>query len=153
MFIGLDLDWNTTNFHLRWWLSEQDGQEAELDAASPPLNANRTLGALASVAASRIARAFRFGGPSFTVSSAVTSGLHALEIAADLLRQNEIDRALVGAVDLAADARTAALIDGERLGDGAAAVVLKRLEDADGDGDPILAVLGGDATALHRCYG
>src|SRR5262249_31520778 len=50
------------------------------DAAGPPLSANRTMGALASIAASRIAREFRFGGPGFTVSDGGTSGLRALRI-------------------------------------------------------------------------
>ncbi len=147
VFIGLGLDLNTTNYHLRWRL-EQDLADADpairqqaMDAASPPLNANRTLGALASIVASRIARAFRCGGPSFTVSSSETSGLDALQIARDLLAAGEIDRAIVGAVDLAADIRSAQLFDGEPAGDGSAALVLKRLDDAERDGDQVLAVL------------
>src|SRR5262249_31317254 len=46
VIIALDLDWHTTNFHLRW----------AAGSADPPLTANRTMGALASVAASRVAR-------------------------------------------------------------------------------------------------
>jgi acyl transferase domain-containing protein/3-hydroxymyristoyl/3-hydroxydecanoyl-(acyl carrier protein) dehydratase len=146
-FIGVNLDLNTTNFHLRWWVGEQasaagvEVRRAAMDAASPALDANRTLGALASVAASRVARAFRFGGPSFTISAAAASGMHALEVATDSLRLGEIDRALVGAVDLAADVRLSA-IEPQPVGDGSVALVLKRLEDAERDGDAILAVLG-----------
>ena len=86
VFIGIGLDLNTTNFHLRWSLLNQarewdrqlglDLSSEELaewtrqlrDAAGPPLTANRTMGALGSIVASRIAREFRLGGPSFTVS-------------------------------------------------------------------------------------
>ncbi len=103
VFVGLGLDLNTTNFHFRWSVLQHDPDVA--DSAGPFLNANRTMGALASIAASRIAREFRFGGPSFTVSSAETSGLRALEIAAAALRRGELDQALVGAVDLAGDLR------------------------------------------------
>ena len=79
---------------------------AELrDAAGPPLTANRTMGALGSVVASRIAREFRIGGPSFTLSSEESSGIRALETAVRQLQAGEIDRALVGAVDLAGDLR------------------------------------------------
>ena len=149
VFIGVDLDLNTTNFYLRWWMGEQTlnadpaARLEAMDAASPPLTANRTLGALASIAASRIARAFRCGGPSFTVSSAETSGLNALQIAADLLRNGEIDHALVGAIGLA-DLRSDRLRSNRATssGDGAVALTLKRLDDAKRNGDDVLAILG-----------
>src|SRR5262249_23248112 len=75
--IGLDL--NTTNFHLRWWLPQRarewnwtlgpDLSPEELArwtgdpraAAGPPLTANRTMGSLGGLVASRIAREFRIG--------------------------------------------------------------------------------------------
>ena len=133
VFIGVGLDLGTTHFHLRWWAGEQ-GQP--MDAASPPLTANRTMGALASIAASRIARTFRSGGPSFTVSSAELSGTHALEIAARMLRRGEIDKALVGAVHLGAN-----WLEPSPSSDGAVALVLKRLADARRDGDRVLATV------------
>jgi 3-hydroxymyristoyl/3-hydroxydecanoyl-(acyl carrier protein) dehydratase len=143
VFVGLGLDPNTTNFHFRWSVLKHD--PAVADSAGPFLSANRTMGALASIAASRIAREFRFGGPSFTVSSGETSGLHALEIAAGALRRGELDQAIVGAVDLAGDVRAvlARTGDDERAapGDGAVALVLKRLDDAVRDGNRIHAVL------------
>ena len=147
VFIGLDLDRNTTNFHMRWWAGEHLG-EAVLNAASPPLTANRTMVALASIAASRIARAFRIGGPSFTISSGETSGLHALEVAASLLQRGEIDCALVGAVDLACDPRAG-------QADGAVALFLRRFADAerDGDQDPGVDRRGRRGAALHRMPG
>jgi acyl transferase domain-containing protein len=178
--IGLGLDLNTTNFHVRWSLlneaRDRDGAlglglsdaergawtQALRDAAGPPLTANRTMGALGGLVASRVAREFRVGGPSFTVSSEETSGLRALEVAVGLLRRGEIDEAVVGAVDLAGDLRAVLAsapdraglgsgearpfderADGAIPGDGAAAVVLKRLDDAVRDGDRIYAVVRG----------
>ncbi len=166
VFIGLGLDPNTTNFHVRWdlwnqarsWNDEShlDLSEDDLahwtgelrDACGPPLTANRTMGALGGLVASRIAREFRVGGPSFTVSSEETSGLRALEIAARLLRAGEIDEAIVGAVDLTGDPRV--LECAKRAGtenltraDAATALVLKRLDDAERDGDRILAAIRG----------
>ena len=123
VFCGIALDLNSTNFSFRWDMATKGKEWAERlgrapsseemaswteelrDAAGPPLTANRTMGALGSIVASRIAREFRFGGPSFTVSSEESSGLRALETAVRLLQQGEINRALVGAVDLAGDLR------------------------------------------------
>ena len=180
VFVGIGLDLNTTNFHLRWSIQNKArGWNRELglglsddelarwteglrDAAGPPLTANRTMGALGGLVASRIAREFRIGGPSFTVSSEETSGARALDVAVRLLREGELDEAIVGAVDLAGDPRAVlsthrihpasatgaarpfdAEADGTVPGDGAAAVVLKRLEDAVRDGDRIYAVVRG----------
>jgi acyl transferase domain-containing protein/3-hydroxymyristoyl/3-hydroxydecanoyl-(acyl carrier protein) dehydratase len=169
VFIGLGLDLNTTNFHFRWsmhdaarrWATrlnldvmEEDFAawvQALRDAAGPALNANRTMGALGSIAASRIAREFHFGGPSFTVAAEENSGIRALEVAVRALQRGELDYALVGAVDLAGDVRAVLATDAHRpyspsgapVGEGAAAFVLKRLDDAVRDGDTIQAVIKG----------
>ena len=184
VFIGIALDLNTTNFSFRWSLAEHAAAWAEelgldlapdelaawiaslRDAAGPPLTANRTMGALGSVVASRIAREFRVGGPSFSLSSEESSGIRALERGVRLLQAGEIDRALVGAVDLAGDLRAVlghhasrpfspsgrgrpfdSRSDGAIIGEGAAAVVLKRLDDAVRDGDRIYAVVRGIGAA------
>jgi acyl transferase domain-containing protein/3-hydroxymyristoyl/3-hydroxydecanoyl-(acyl carrier protein) dehydratase len=145
VYIGVALDLNTTNFTFRWSLRDP----AQREAAGPALNANRTMGALASIAASRIAREFQLGGPSFTLSSEETSGLHAVDMAVRALQRGEIDLALVGAVDLAGDVRN--VVARQRgpdqpagyapVGEGAAAIVLKRLADAERDGNPIHALI------------
>ncbi|HKQ49626.1 MAG TPA: beta-ketoacyl synthase N-terminal-like domain-containing protein [Phycisphaerae bacterium] len=167
--IGMALDFGTTNFHLRWWIEGQARQWAERlgldldddefeqwitalkDAAGPALNAARTLGALGGMIASRIAREFQLGGPSYAVSCDEASGLKAVEIAARALARGEIDAAVVGAVDLAGDVRnvvTSAMLrdrtdrgDADFIGEGAGAAVLKRLDDAQAAGDRIYAVL------------
>ncbi|UFS70032.1 type I polyketide synthase [Geomonas sp. RF6] len=184
VFVGIALDLNSTNFSLRWTLPEEAQGWAEdlglhlsaeemkawtanlQDTLSPPLTANRTMGALGSIVASRIAREFRMGGPSFTLSNDEGSGIRALESAVRMLQAGELDRALVGAVDLAGDVRallghheirplsasgTARPFDeqanGSIAGEGAAALVLKRLEDAQADGDRIYAVVKGIGSA------
>lgn len=185
IFIGCGLDLNATNFSFRWGMEKHakvwadqlnidlnheqlNAWIAELRSASgPPLTANRTMGALGSVVASRIAKNFHVGGPSFTLSSEENSGLRALEVAVRSLQEGSINRAIVGAVDLAGDLRSALsrhelhpfsktgevkafdqTADGTLIGEGAAAVILKRLEDAKQDGDRIYAVIGGLGSAV-----
>ncbi len=180
VYIGLGLDLNTTNFNVRWsllnkaaqWMKAQGGSASPeevadylgrlRDAAGPALSANRTMGALASVVASRIARELRCGGPSFTISSEETSGVRALEAAVRALQQGSLNEAIVGAVDLAGDVRAVLAAhhhsnysptgegagfntgsDGTLYGEGATALVLKRLDDAERDGDTVYAVIKG----------
>lgn len=180
IIIGMALDLNTSNYHQRWVLLPQarawarvlglDLSEQELadwvaslrEAAGPALNANRVVGSLGNIVASRIAREFAFGGPSFAISAEEASGLRALAVGAGALRLNELDAVVVGAVDLAGDVRavlTAHALrpysargevrpfdlgaDGTVVGEGAVALVLKRLPDAVASGDRVYAVLRG----------
>jgi PfaB family protein len=166
VYIGIGLDMNTSNFHLRWCLlpmarqwAKQLGLEltdmqlqkwvGELrDASGPEMNANRTMGALGGIVASRIARAFDIGGPSFTLSSEESSGLRSLEAGVRALQRGEINTAVVGAVDLASDIRSITALglgigDDFVIGDGAAALILKRYDEAVQDGDRIYSVIKG----------
>ncbi|MGD9383122.1 MAG: beta-ketoacyl synthase N-terminal-like domain-containing protein, partial [Desulfobacterales bacterium] len=182
-YIGIEFDFEATDFHLRWhlhnlvrkWkkqnrpgLTLDDEKETGIwleslrDAFRPPLTATRTLGALGGVIASRIAREFRFGGPSYVVSNEAASGLKALEIGVRSLQQNETHAVLVGAIDLCGDVRSVVTshqirpytrshkispfdrsADGTLPGEGAAALVLKRLDRAKKDGDRIYSVIKG----------
>jgi len=170
VFIGTGLDFNATSFSLRWQLPSlyKKWQEEAADLPplatlqnllSEPLSANRTMGALGSIVASRIARAFGVGGPSFTLASEENSGLHALRTALDALQRREINLGIVGAVDMPGDIR--AQLSNQRLGrnisvnDGACALILKRVADAQAAGDTIYAIIdahaeatGADATLL-----
>ena len=166
VFIGIELDPNTTNFHLRWSIEELAPKWADVlglvlnptemtewveqlkKSVGPPLTANRVMGNLGGIVASRLAREFNVGGPSFTISADENSGLRACEMAAHALRRGELDQALVGAVDLPCDIRSrlaAWRLSGGPKGtttfDSATAFVLKRFEDAIADGDPIHAVI------------
>jgi 3-oxoacyl-(acyl-carrier-protein) synthase/3-hydroxymyristoyl/3-hydroxydecanoyl-(acyl carrier protein) dehydratase len=173
--IGIEFDPEATDFHVRWWLrhgnaapalppamqaaarSRPDRMDAWLkelgEAFSRPLNASRTVGALGGIVASRVAREFGCGGPSFAVSAEAVGGLQAVEIAARFLQQGETDLMIAGAVDLTCDARnlvvTGASDGNEKLpaGEGAVALVLKRLADARRDGDCIYAVIEGFGAA------
>jgi acyl transferase domain-containing protein/3-hydroxymyristoyl/3-hydroxydecanoyl-(acyl carrier protein) dehydratase len=170
VLVGIGLDLNTTNFYLRWAMAikadrwnqhlgpelspdQLAGRIDELrEAAGPALSANRTMGSLGGLVASRIARAFRIGGPSFTVSCDETSGTQALAVAVDWLRRGEVDAAVVGAVDFASDDR--AVLARCRLGgpnpvvaDAAVCLILKRLDDARRDDDRIDAVIRHIATS------
>ncbi len=187
VLIGIGLDFNTTNYHLRWSLPalarewnaslglglspEQlaDWVNKLCDSAGPALTANRTMGSLGGMVASRIAREFRIGGPSFTVSSDETSGLQALSIALEWLRKGDLDAAVVGAVELAGDVRgvlargsipdsssapkyprrpveSKVCSQSPSTSDGAVSLVVKRLADAERDDNQIYAVIrGGDS--------
>ena len=178
VFIGLGLDFGTTNFHFRWSLletarrhaaeqgwtltekEEKDFFSGLRENAGPALSANRTMGALGGIVASRIAREFHVGGPSFTISSEETSGLRALEAGVRALRAGELDTAIVGAVSIDGDPRALAAAGaaepyaaearpfdasagGTVPGEGAAALILKRLDDAVRDGNRVYAVIKG----------
>ena len=123
VMVGADFDFEATNHHLRWIVNQsilrwgnlygldlQDPLSAQwvrsLKASiSRPLTSNRTLGALPSVIASRIAKEFLLGGPSFVVSCEEASGIKALEIAVRALQKKDADMMLVGAVDFTGDLR------------------------------------------------
>lgn len=163
VFIGLGLDMNATNFHLRWRALAESQELA--NAVNSPLTADRTTGALGGMVASRIAREFHFGGPSFTISGEENSGMRALETATRAIQRGELDCALVGAVDLAGDLRSLwaadsinAISEGGQMpfapeskaahaGEGAVALVLKRLDDALAAGDRVYAVVRGVGAA------
>ncbi|MBT8338751.1 MAG: hypothetical protein KJP07_01940, partial [Desulfatitalea sp.] len=184
--IGIGFDFEANNFNFRWHLPlmmrrwaasyglniDEDAFPAWCGAAKtkcgPPLTAARTLGALGGIVASRVAREFRFGGPSFVVSAEEASGLRAVQIAMGLLRAGDVDAMLVGAVDLAGDERNLLSrfspgdfsptgcvrpfdrsADGTLPGEGAAALVLKREADAVAAADRIYAVIRGTGGARY----
>jgi len=177
VFIGAGLDMQATNFSARWdvanhaaeWLAtlgvnaddetKQQWINTLRDAITPPLNAGRTMGALGSTVASRIAKAFRTGGAAFTVSGEDQSGMRALEVGIHALQCGDVNRALVGAVEMATDIRSLlsrhAQQDGNDaalppLADGGGALVLKRLSDARQDGDRIYAIVDGFGTSFNQ---
>lgn len=116
------------------------------------------------MAAGRIAYAFDFRGPSIAVDTACSSSLVAIHFACQSLRNRESDIALAGGANLllspmatinltkagfstpdgrvrAFDASAAGYVRGE----GAGVIVLKPLDAAIRDGDPIYAVIRGSA--------
>ena len=122
-------------------------------------------GELANVTAGRVANLFNFRGPNFTTDAACASGLAAMSAAVRGLQADDFDAVVTGGIDRNMDAsayvkfcKIGALsatgtrpfdagADGFVMGEGAALFVLKRLSDAERDGDRIYAVLLGLAGA------
>ncbi|WP_177154608.1 MupA/Atu3671 family FMN-dependent luciferase-like monooxygenase [Actinosynnema pretiosum] len=134
-----------------------------LATARPP-DAHALLGLNRAMAAGRVAHLLGTRGPALQVDTTCSSGLVATHLAVRDLRSGDCDVALVGGAHLLltpwsvlARCRTNALsptgacrafdagADGFALGEGAVALVLKRLADAERDGDPVLGVLRGSA--------
>ncbi len=103
--VGLELDPVTNLYACRWSLQSQSQVRHHADELIQPLNAERVIGALGSIVASRLAREARLGGPSFTVSAMENSGLKALELAMKAIEQGDMPAALVLAVDMLASSR------------------------------------------------
>jgi acyl transferase domain-containing protein/3-hydroxymyristoyl/3-hydroxydecanoyl-(acyl carrier protein) dehydratase len=126
------------------------------NAAGTALTAAGVVGKMPNIVTNRLNRQFDLGGPSCSISSEEASGLDALDVACRALRAGEIDAALVGAVDLSCEpaheaAATEVLSPDKRVpGDAALAFVLKRVEDAQRDGDTIWAVLSSDPSTNAR---
>ncbi len=114
--------------------------------------------------AGRIAYTFGFQGPTMVVDTACSSSLVAAHLACQSLRTGESDMAVAGGVNLLLSAvmskltaRTNALspdgrcktfdarANGYVRGEGAGMLLLKRLSDAQRDGDPIFALIRGSA--------
>jgi len=146
--VGIEFDYGATDFHLRW--TAGPAHEKIKDQFSPALTFNRTLGALGGIVASRVAREFKLGGPCFTLSAGADSGMKTIETALHSLSSHETDVFICACVDLAGDVRQFALHDGAKPhsenilpSEGAAALVLKRLDRAILDKDRIYGVIAG----------
>ncbi|PPK71213.1 type I polyketide synthase [Actinokineospora auranticolor] len=132
----------------------------------PALTEDSFPGTLTNVISGRIANRLDLGGANYTVDAACGSSLAALELACRDLAHGGADMVLCGAVDVhngIADylmfTSAGALSptgrcrpfdregDGIALGEGVACVVLKRLADAERDGDRVYAVVRGVGSA------
>ncbi|MEA2684826.1 MAG: hypothetical protein QOE93_21, partial [Actinomycetota bacterium] len=133
---------------------------AALDEHLPRLTEDSFPGVLSNVIAGRIANRLDLGGVNYTVDAACAASLAALDIACKELRTGTSDMVLCGAGDLhngihdflmfasvhaLSPSGRCATFDGEAdgiaLGEGVACIILKRLEDAERDGDRIYAVV------------
>jgi acyl transferase domain-containing protein/acyl carrier protein len=132
-------------------LLSRGGQEA------PPVTSNSYA-----IAAARIAYYLNLKGPAMSVDTACSSSLVAMHLASQALLSREIEMALVGGVSLwlAPESYVAMSqagmfspvgqcktfddsADGIVNGEGVGAIVLKRLSDAEADGDRIYGVILG----------
>jgi len=135
--------------------------EAYYKSVFSPITEDTLAGNLSNTIAGRICNFFNFHGGGYTVDGACSSSLIAVANAATALTNGDLDLAFAGGVDVSLDtfeligfAKTAALTgtdmkvydrkaNGFIPGEGCGFVVLKRLEDAQSDGNYIYAVIQG----------
>ncbi|MHC5908716.1 beta-ketoacyl synthase N-terminal-like domain-containing protein, partial [Streptomyces sp. S6] len=133
-----------------------------LDGQLPRLTEDSFPGMLANVVSGRIANRLDLGGANYTVDAACASSLAAVDVACKELLSGTSDVVLCGGADLHNGINDYALFssvhalsptgrsrafdsaaDGIALGEGVACVVLKRLADAQRDGDRVYGVIKG----------
>ncbi len=133
----------------------------DVQSRIPVITEDTMPGELANIIAGRIANVFNFSGPNFVTDAACASSLAALQAAVDGLANNHFDAVLCGGVDrnmgpesyikfskigaLSAEGSRpySDKADGFVMGEGAVIFLLKRMEDAERDGDKIYALIRG----------
>lgn len=134
----------------------------QLDTHLPKLTEDSFPGVLANVIAGRIANRLDLGGANYTVDAACASSLAAVDLGVKELVTGGSDMVLCGGADLHNSINDYLLFasvhalsrkgqcrsfdadaDGITLGEGVGAVLLKRLSDAERDGDRIYSVIRG----------
>ncbi|WP_168534938.1 type I polyketide synthase [Anabaena sp. UHCC 0253] len=154
-------------------LSDEDTKKIvdKIKSAYVKWDENAFPGMLANVVAGRIANRFNFGGTNCVVDAACASSFGALKMAISELVEHRSDMMLTGGVDTdntimayISFSKTPAVTpsenvkpfdaksDGMMLGEGIGMILLKRLEDAQKDGDKIYAVIKGIGTSSDGRY-
>ncbi len=155
VFVGMGTDPEVARYGARWRL-DPGWPQAARDAIIGSLGPEGVLGTMPNIPANRLNRQLDLAGYSLTSSAEECSGLVALDLAARAVSTGELDAALVGAVDLCCEpvhqAAAAELLspDHRRPGDAAVVLVLKRLDQARGDGDRVYAVLDDEGHGQPR---
>ncbi len=127
----------------------------------PEITEDSMPGELANCIAGRVANVYNFHGPNYVCDAACASAMAAISSASEGLIQGDYDLAISGGIDRNMGASSfvkfskigalsatgtrpyAEGADGFVMGEGAAVFLLKRLADAERDGDKIYAVLRG----------
>ncbi|NNG16547.1 MAG: type I polyketide synthase, partial [Gemmatimonadales bacterium] len=127
----------------------------------PDITEDTMPGELANVVAGRLAALFDFKGPNYITDAACASAMAAVSAAIEGLVERDYDAVLTGGIDANMSPSTfvkfckigalsatgtrpyADGADGFVMGEGAACLLLKRLDDAERDGDAIYAVIRG----------
>ncbi|WGF87503.1 SDR family NAD(P)-dependent oxidoreductase [Marinivivus vitaminiproducens] len=135
-----------------------------LEAQGAPVGGETLLGNIASILAARIAYFLNLRGPCIAMDTACSSGLVALHTAWRSIREGTCGSAIVGGVNLLLTPQMHTLTsaggmlsatgacrtfdddaDGFVPAEGIVALVLKRLDRAQADGDPIQGIISGAA--------
>ncbi len=145
-------------------MGEDQVQEAceKISSHFPEWQENTFPGMLGNVVAGRIANRLDLGGSNCVIDAACASSLGALHLALDELYLGQSDAVITGGVDALNDilmymcfSKTGALsksddcrpftsdADGTMMGEGVGMVMLRRLEDAEREGNPIYALIRG----------
>ncbi|HEX9784372.1 MAG TPA: polyketide synthase, partial [Opitutaceae bacterium] len=146
------------------FVSSMNSDYLQITHEAKAVDVHTSTGTMAAVAAGRLAYVLGLHGPAMVVDTACSSSLVAVHLACQSLRSRECDLALSGGVNLmlapymmivecttrmlAPDGRCKtfdAAANGFGRGEGGGVVVLKRLCDAQADGDSIIAVIRGSA--------
>ncbi len=145
-------------------ISTNDYGDLVMSQGPEKVDAYAATGCSMNVAAGRVSFVLGLQGPAMAVDSACSSSLVAVHLAVQSLRSGESTLALAGGVNavlmphgflsfsnwgmMASDGRCKAFdarADGFVRSEGCGLLLLKRLRDAQADGDPILAVIRGSA--------
>ena len=136
---------------------------ARMEADLPPTNEDTMPGELGNCLAGRVANLFNLRGPNFVVDAACASAMAAMDASIQGLLDHQFDTVVTGGVDrnmgVASFIKFCAIgalsstgtrpyadgADGFVMGEGAGLFLLKRLADAERDGDRIYAVVRGMA--------
>ncbi|MTJ49074.1 type I polyketide synthase [Dolichospermum sp. UHCC 0259] len=154
-------------------LSDEDTKKIvdKIKSAYVKWDENAFPGMLANVVAGRIANRLNFGGTNCVVDAACASSFGALKMAISELVEHRSNMMLTGGVDTdntimayISFSKTPAVTpsdnvkpfdaksDGMMLGEGIGMILLKRLEDAQKDGDKVYAVIKGIGTSSDGRY-
>lgn len=163
--IGQTLD-ALARLHPEWPEEVLIRLDSELRAGLPPFTAETAPGLAHSVMCGRIANRLDLMGPAYAVDAACASSLIAIELAINELESGRAAMMLAGGIQISTSYPIAALFgelgalsrtgvlrpfhpdaDGTLLGEGAGVIALKRLSDAQRDGDRVYAVLRGVGSA------
>ncbi|MBX0327495.1 SDR family NAD(P)-dependent oxidoreductase, partial [Oscillochloris sp. ZM17-4] len=133
----------------------------QMDGALPPITEDSMPGELANIVAGRVANVLNLRGPNFIADAACASTFAAIDAAVELLTDDRVDAVLTGGIDRNMGPSTFVKFckigalsatgtrpfgegaDGFVMGEGGAVFLLKRLADAERDGDKIYAVIRG----------
>ncbi len=137
------------------------GVTQNIHAKTRPITEDTMPGELSNIIAGRVANVFNFTGPNFVTDAACASSLAAIQAACQGLLEEKFDAVLTGGIDRHMGPESyikfskigALSAEGSRpyadgangfvMGEGAAVFLMKRLEDAERDGDKIYAVIRG----------